>query len=256
MNTENITTSNKINSPPYTIIAQVYDEMMSHVKYNRWAKYIHAILKKENFEGSALLDIGCGTGEFLNQMRRYNYHLSGCDSSIDMSNVAGKKLPGLPIHIAALPYLQEIPENQYDVVVCLYDTINYMLHESDLIKSFQNIYRKLRTPGIFIFDVVTKSYCEQFFQNYSEKEVVEEGVAYSRESQFDALHNVQINHIQIFTPNGIFEEIHKQKIYDLQFILEVLMEKALFDRVSVLADFSFKKADENSGRVHFIANKQ
>lgn len=256
MNAENITAPTKTFSPPYTVLALVYDGMMSHVKYRRWAKYIHAILRRENFRGAALLDIGCGTGEFLNQMSRFNYELSGCDASIDMLNVARKKLPGLPLHIAELPLLQQLPENQYDISVCLYDTINYMLHESDLVKSFQSIYQKLRTPGIFIFDVVTKSYCEQFFQNYSEKEVIENGVAYSRESRFDAQHSIQTNYIQIFTADGVFEEIHSQKIYELQFILKVLKEETAFNQISVLADFSFKKADENSGRAHFIAKKQ
>jgi SAM-dependent methyltransferase len=254
--TENITTSNKISSPPYTVISKVYDEMMSHVKYKRWAKYIHTILKKENLGGGALLDVGCGTGEFLNQMNRYKYQLSGCDPSVDMANVARQKLPGLPIHIASLPTLKEIPENQYDVIVCLYDTINYLFDEPVLTESFQNICRKLKTPGIFIFDVVTKSYCGQFFQNYSEKEVVGENIAYSRNSQFDGLNNIQINYIQVLTPDGIFEEIHKQKIYDLQLIRDILIEKAPFESVYTSADFSFKKADENSGRVHFIAKKQ
>lgn len=255
MNTENVTAPTKINSPPYTILAQVYDGMMSHVKYKRWAKYIHAILKKENL-GGTLLDVGCGTGEFLSQMRRYHYQLSGCDASKDMVNVARKKLPGLPIHIDSLPSLKEIPENQYDVIVCLYDTINYLLEESDLLKSFQSIYRKLKTPGIFIFDVVTKSYCEQFFQNYSEKEVVEGNIAYSRNSHFDGLNNIQTNYIQVFTSDGIFEEIHKQKIYKLRLIQDIILEKTSFESVQTFADFSFKKGDENSGRVHFIAKKQ
>jgi ubiquinone/menaquinone biosynthesis C-methylase UbiE len=256
MNTENITAPAKIYSPPYTVLAQVYDEMMSHVKYKRWAKYIHAILKKENVAGGALLDVGCGTGEFLSQMSRYHYQLSGCDASLYMSNAARRKLPGLPIQISAMPSLKEIPENHYDIAVCLYDTVNYMLSESDLMESFQSIYRKLKTPGIFIFDVVTRSYCEQFFQNYTEKEVVKEEIAYSRNSQFNASNNIQINYIQIFTPDGIFEEVHKQRIYNLQSIRDILRLETPFQNVHALSDFSFKYADENSGRVHFIAKKQ
>lgn len=252
---ENVTAPARIYSPPYTILAQVYDGMMSHVKYKRWAKYIHAILKKEKFGGVGLLDIGCGTGEFLNQMSKYGYELSGCDASIDMLNIARKKLIELNMQVAALPLLMEIPENRYDIAVCLYDTINYIFDKSDLTESFKSIYRKLKAPGIFIFDVVTRSYCEQFFQNYTEKEVVRDNIAYSRNSHFDALNSVQTNYIQIFTPDGIFEEVHKQKIYKLQLIRDLLLQETSFQDVQTLSDFSFRNADENSGRVHFIAKK-
>jgi ubiquinone/menaquinone biosynthesis C-methylase UbiE len=255
MNTENVIAPVRVYSPPYTILAPVYDGMMSHVKYKRWAKYVHAILKKEKFDGTALLDVGCGTGEFLNHMSRYNYKLSGCDASADMLNIARKKLPDLPLQVTALPLLMEIPENRFNIAVCLYDTINYILDISDLVESFKSIYRKLKTPGVFIFDVVTRSYCEQFFQNYTEKEVVRENIAYSRNSQFDTLNNVQTNYIQVFTPDGIFEEVHKQKIYNLQLIRDLLVHETPFQNIQALSDFSFENADENSGRVHFIAKK-
>ncbi len=256
MSVEKITNLNKIYTPPYTVLATVFDEMMSRVRYKRWAKYVHRILKNENHKKGALLDVGCGTGEFLKYMLKYDYLLSGCDASIGMIEMAKKKLPQLQIHHSVLPCLKEIPKNNYDIVVCLFDTVNYLLDESELIESFQTIYCKMKAPGIFIFDVVTKSYCMQHFQNYLENEVVKKNIAYSRVSEFDANHSIQINYIRIFTQQGVFEEIHKQKIYDLQFLKELIIEKTPFHFVNMLDDFSLQQADQNSGRVHFISKKQ
>lgn len=255
MNAENISNLNKIFTPPYTILPKVYDEMMIHVNYKRWAKYVYTILKKEHFKNGTLLDIGCGTGEFIKQMQKYNYDLNGCDSSNEMIDIARKKLPHIDFHYSALPLLFEIPDNEYNIMLCLFDTMNYLQDESVLTNSLQNICQKIKSPGIFIFDVVTKSYCEQHFQNYSENEVLEKKTAYSRVSEFDTNHDVQINYIRIFTPNGIYEEIHKQKIYDLQLIKNIILKETSFNVINMLSDFSLEEADQNSGRVHFVLKK-
>ena len=255
MSVENISNLNKIFTPPYTIVAEVYDEMMTHVNYKRWAKYIRSILKNEKFKSGTLLDIGCGTGEFLKRIQKYNYKISGCDSSVEMIDQAKKKLPNIDIHHSALPLLQEIPENKFDILVCLFDTVNYLPDEAILTSSLQNIYLKIKSPGIFIFDVVTKSYCKQYFQNYQEDEVLAKTTAYSRVSEFDTNRNTQINYIRVYTPTGIFEEIHQQKIYDLQLIRNIILEKTEFEFINMLEDFSFQKANLNSGRVHFVLKK-
>lgn len=255
MTSENYTTQSVIFTPPYTMLAEVYDAMMSHVDYKRWAKYVRNILKRENCRDGLLFDLGCGTGEFLKRMRKYNYRLSGCDASFEMIDIARKKLPQIDFHNSALPLLAEIPPDSTDIIVCLFDTMNYLLDEKHLRSSLENIYQKLRSPGIFVFDVVTKSHCLNHFQNYSQNEVLESQIAYSRESQFDAVNDIQLNYIRIFTANGVFEEIHKQRIYDLQFLKQLIVEDSPFRLANTLGDFSFREGDQNSSRVHFILKK-
>lgn len=255
MSVENISNPKKIFTPPYTIIAKVYDEMMAHVNYKNWAKYIHSILRKQNFKNGTLLDIGCGTAELLKRMQKYDYDLNGCDSSNEMINIAQKKLPHINFTTSALPLLFEIPENEYNIMLCLFDTMNYLPNEGTLTNSFQSIYKKLKTPGIFIFDVVTNSYCKEYFQNYQENEVIAKKIAYSRISEFDTKHATQINYIRVYTNNSIFEEIHQQKIFDLQQIKNIIVNQTSFNLINMLDDFSFQKANPNSGRVHFILKK-
>lgn len=255
MATDNASPQTKIFTPPYSVLATIYDEMMSHVNYKRWAKYIFTILKREHFENGLLLDIGCGTGEFLKKMLKYKSSLRGCDPSVEMLEVAERKLPKIPFQCSGFPDLPAISPHKYDSIVCLFDTMNYLLSESEFKSSLNSVFRKLKSPGIFIFDVVTKLYCRQYFHNYVENNVVEKQVAYSRESTFDSILDMQINDIRIYTQQGVFEEVHKQKIYDLQFIRDLILEKTNFRLVEMLDDFSFQKADPHSGRVHFILKK-
>lgn len=255
MISENHITQSVVFTPPYTMLAEVYDAMMAHVDYKRWAKYIRAILKKESYRNGVLLDIGCGTGEFLRRMLKYKYHLTGCDASFEMIDVARKKLPRMRFHNSSLPQLAEIPHGTYDIIVCLFDTMNYLLDEPQIRRSLESIYQKLRSPGIFIFDVVTRSHCLSHFQNYTQNEVLESQIAYSRESEFDAANDIQLNYIRIFTANGVFEEIHKQRIHDLQSLKQLIVENSPFRLEKMLGDFSFQEGDQNSSRVHFILKK-
>lgn len=255
MDTDDFGTQTKIFTPLYTALAAIYDEMMSHVSYKRWARYIFSILRREHFEDGLLLDIGCGTGEFLKKMLKFRSGLHGCDPSIEMLEIAKKKLPGLEFRHTGFPDLEAIPPYKYDIVVCLFDTMNYLLGESELETSLNNVFQKLKSPGIFIFDVVTKSYCQQYFHNYVENEVVEKQIAYLRESTFDSILDMQINNIRIYTQQGVFEEVHKQKIYDIKFIQNLITDRTPFHLLEMLDDFSFHKADQHSGRVHFILKK-
>jgi SAM-dependent methyltransferase len=188
-------------------------------------------------------------------MQKYDYDLNGCDSSNEMLDIARKKLPHIDFTNSALPSLLEIPENEYNIILCLFDTMNYLPNENTLTNSFQNIYKKLKTPGIFIFDVVTNFYCKEYFQYYQENEVIAKKTAYSRISEFDSRHSTQINYIRVYTENSVFEEIHQQNIFDLQLIKNIILAKTGFHFINMFEDFSFQKANRNSGRVHFVLKK-
>lgn len=242
-------------TPPYSKLAIVFDEMMTNVNYRRWAKYILAILKKENFRNGKLLDIGCGTGQLLSRLIKTKYNLEGCDSSPEMLAAARKKLPGIRFIRASLPALDEIPSGKFDIMLCLFDTINYLMEPSALEQSFITIFEKLKRPGIFIFDVVTREHCEKYFQDLSETEIVKKQIAYSRDSFFDRKANIQNNIVRIYTPEGIFEEIHQQRIYNFQLIKEIISKCSDFQLSGCLEDFSFREATNKSSRIHFVLKK-
>lgn len=242
-------------APPYTMLAQIYDQIMLHVNYPRWARYINAILKAERFlPEMRFLDIGCGTGRFLEEMQRFGYHGDGCDPSDEMLEVARKRLPERFFFRDALPAAGQVAPGQYPVITCLYDTMNYILERSDFEQALATVFGKLTAPGLFVFDVVSEAHCKHYFQHYSDSEVLSKDIAYTRESFYEAKTRTQFNWIRIYTPEGIFEEVHQQRVYHYRDILEMIRRHSDF-KVKAYEEFTLSRANESSGRVHFVLLK-
>lgn len=241
--------------PPYTQLARVYEKMMAHVNYNQWAKYIYSIIQKFQWEEIRLLDIGCGTGRFLEELSRMPVQADGCDPSQEMLQVARGNIPGVRFFNDQLPDLKTVAENAYNVMTCLYDSMNYIWPERELMKSLATVYRKLKEPGLFIFDLVTDLNCREYFSDYSEREIIGDGLAYQRDCLYDRRHRLQRNYIKIFTADGVFEEVHVQKIYDIPVLIRKINFYTKFELFSVYDDFTFKPAHTSSTRVHFVLKK-
>lgn len=242
-------------APPYTMLAQIYDQIMLHVNYPRWARYIHALLKAERCRPEMpLLDIGCGTGRFLEEMQRFGYYGDGCDPSGEMLEVARKRLPERSFFRDALPAVEQVAPDHYPIITCLYDTMNYVLERSNFEQALAAVFHKLTSPGLFIFDVVSEAHCKHYFQHYSDSEVLSKDIAYTRESFYEASTQSQYNWIRIYTPEGIFEEVHHQRVYHYRDILEMIRQHSGF-AVKAYEEFTLSRANEGSGRVHFVLLK-
>jgi ubiquinone/menaquinone biosynthesis C-methylase UbiE len=244
-------------SLPYTALALVYDRMMMHVNYRKWASYVVSILKEENFwPGRKMLDLGCGTGRFLEEIKQFEQEAHGCDSSAEMLKIARKRLPETHFLQCSLPRIEEIPPNTYQIFTCLYDTMNYLLDRATFLQALLNIYEKLASPGIFIFDLVSETHCKHYFHDYRDSEVLSKTFAYSRESHYDSKEKFQYNWIQVFTDKGVYEEEHRQKIYDFRDIQELVLLHTDFAIRHPYHDFTFRRATSRSSRAHFVLKKE
>ncbi len=240
---------------PYTQMAAYYDKIMIHVNYPRWAHYVETIFRQQKFDfNEKLLDIGCGTGKFLAEMEKLEYNGDGCEPSQTMRAIAKNRLPKSTIYPCGLPQLSDIPVEEYSLMVCLYDTMNYLADETAFQQSLSSIYRKLKTPGIFIFDLVSEFHCKSYFKNYIDSEVLNENVAYSLESQYDSAKKIQYTWVRVYTPEGVFEEKHCQKIFDFDQVREII-KTTDFELINVYDEFSSDKATARTGRGHFVLKK-
>ena len=78
---------------PYEKLAVIYNHVMRHVEYRRWAKYIKKILSKYGPSNPTIMDVGCGTGEFIYQLSQLGLAADGSDPSPAMLKIAKKRNP-------------------------------------------------------------------------------------------------------------------------------------------------------------------
>jgi len=242
-------------SDPYATLAAIYDQVMQHVGYEHWARYIKKIIKNYSSFPTQILDIGCGTGEFIQEMRRLDIAVDGCDPSPAMLEIARRKNRLSNLWIDRLPTLNQVPPGRYQVMTCLYDTINYITSLEILEEALHRIYDLLPAEGIFVFDAVSEIFCQNYFDGFNERERIDSNFSYERNSYYDYANQCQINEFSIFTPRQVFKERHVQHIFSFSEIRSSIVEKTKFDLVAFYEDFTFFDAEEDSNRAHFILKK-
>ena len=161
----------------YTGFAQVYDIFMDDTPYGEWCENIVRILEKyrvpwragmggrddsaveQNLqqEYNSILDLGCGTGTLTQLLADRGYDMIGIDNAQEMLQIAMDKREASGLDILYL--LQDMREFELygtvGAVVCVCDSVNYLLEEEEIIKTFRLVNNYLFPGGIFLFDFNT-----------------------------------------------------------------------------------------------------
>ena len=160
---------------PYSSFSRIYDICMDNVPYDEWSAGLCGIMRKMNVpDGSIVTDLGCGTGEISRRLRDAGYDVIGIDVSEEMLMVAqdkeyerlddlyGENEPGNE-ETGRITYLcQDIRSFELygttAAVVSVCDTLNYLLTEDELVKTFRLVNNYLERDGVFIFDMKAPRY--------------------------------------------------------------------------------------------------
>jgi SAM-dependent methyltransferase len=95
----------------------------------------------------------------LKQLRP-TYKVTGLDLSPDMLQLAAAKLPGVRLIEADMRAFDL--EERFDVALCLFDSINHLLHFAEWKAVFARAHDHLNDGGIFIFDINTQRQLASF----------------------------------------------------------------------------------------------
>jgi len=240
--------------PPYTKLAPIYDYVMRHVDYERWADYVTLIFKIVQVDVKTILDIACGTGTLIRKLRERGYKAMGFDLSHEMIAVAKKKNQDVPLWRGDMRCFTS--KRRFDAVVCLFDSINYLMELKELGEVLRAVEEVLHKGGIFLFDISTERNSLKNFNNYYEKDR-KEGFSYVRRSYYDSRESIQYNDFTIsFQKEGWrkYREVHRQRVYSLREVEEEVNRSGL-ELKYVFEGFTFRGATENSYRAHFILQK-
>jgi len=244
---------------PYSILAFLYDRVMLHVDYRNWATYIDALVKKYSNPVGNIVDISCGTGTCCYYLNHLGYSVTGFDASKEMLKQARRKAQKKksPIYFGCAGMTALPLRMSANVVISLYDSINYLLYRTAWLACFKQVYHSLVPGGLFIFDVSTLYNSRTDFSNYIQNDKWDEG-SYHRRSWFEESEGLQINEFEIRLadhPGILWVERHIQKIRSIAEIIH-LIEHSNFTLVHAFKDFTFDSYSEGCERIHFVLEKQ
>ena len=147
-----------------------YDEMARSRFANAFSYGRHKIdvlldaVLKEQQPGARILDVGCGTGEYIRRANELGFKASGLEPAEAMRTVAINKNPGAPIVSGVateLPY----PDESFDLVICI-EVLRY-LDQSDVQQALRELRRILRPGGTMFLTMVNRYALDGFYLHYS-----------------------------------------------------------------------------------------
>jgi len=140
----------------YERFGEFYDAIMG----DRWAaaEQVLQFIRAAKPDAKNVLELGCGTGSILKRLQDA-YEVSGLDISGKMLSVARKKVPRSRL------FQQDMVDfridGRFDVIFCVFDSINHVKRFSDWKKVFTAVRRHLSPGGCFIFDINTQRKLER-----------------------------------------------------------------------------------------------
>lgn len=104
------------------------------------------------------LDAGCGVGLHSIILSRFGVDVLGIDISASMVEKAKKlsQMLGVPAKFEVLDFsaIKDKYREEFDLVLCLGNTLPHLLNEKDLLVALRNFYNALRDNGVLILQVL------------------------------------------------------------------------------------------------------
>lgn len=268
----------------YTDFAGVYDIFMDDTPYEVWADFLASLIEKYGIsvpqapstamgernaghmeaalisERNLVLDLGCGTGTLTELLYQKGYDMIGVDYSEDMLNIALAKKEKTGSQILYL--CQDMREldlySTVGTVVCVCDSVNYLLEDEEVEDTFSLIHNYLYPGGLFIFDFNTVYKYEKIIGDTTIAEN-REACSFIWENYYHEEERINEYDLTIFAKedSGLFRrfsETHFQRGYTLS-EMTAFVKKAGMEVVLVLDADTHKAPGEDSERIYVVARE-
>lgn len=229
----------------YSVISKYYDLAMGDRSKvtNRIEKYIQEYVPS----ATSVLDLATGTGAVTAPLSS-KYKVVGVDNSREMLDIAKKQYP-------SIRYLQEdICElslgQKFDVVLCLFDSINHLNNKSEWGKLFQVAKQHLNDGGVFIFDLNTVEKLDYISNQNPHVRSVEGDYLITSVSKDSTYYFWQLQIFRKIIGSIYIRNVDciKEQSYSLEYIAEEL--KKVFKEIK--HDVSSTLPDGSPARVYFL----
>ncbi len=235
--------------PPYSALADVYDEIMQDVPYDAWCDFVRRELAQRGWRGRRLLDLGCGTGRAGEPYRRHGFDVLGVDPAEAMVRAARRRDPSGRYLVGDARTL-DLGE-RFDLVIAVFDALNNLTGDGELRQACERVAAHLVPGGAFAFDVNTSVGLQALWEDD-----VAEGwagdVYYRWEHSWDPARQRARVVAYCRGPRGAFVEHHEERPFEPAEV-EAALRAAGFVSVDVVAYPDGERAEDDAPRVWAIA---
>jgi SAM-dependent methyltransferase len=248
------------------------------------SQYLGEVLARHPVAGRHALDLACGTGTLALILADQGWKVIGLDSSAAMLAQARAKAANVAT-AGRVTFVQGdmrdcIPTNDqrpttnesvatfgrssfvvrrssFDLVTCVYDSLNYLLDERELAACFGAAARALAPGGLFVIDMNTRYFLEH---DWGTCDVIEQpGFIQIEQSYFDAATDCSTMALTGFvgddeTGYRRFDETHIERAYGPETV-EQLLRAAGLDVEGAYDCFTFQPVAERTQRIAWVARK-
>lgn len=132
--------------------AQYYDLMFTSrgKDFAHEAQSLVALIASRTSEHGTLLDVACGTGAHLEHLAGAFDHVEGLDSSADMREVAGRRLPDVTLHDGDMRTFNL--HEQFDAVTCMGNAVGELASTAELDQAMANMAGHLSPGGVLVVE--------------------------------------------------------------------------------------------------------
>ena len=139
---------------------QFYAENSANLaeQYNSCSGGISAYFAEAFSPGMKILDIGCGSGRDLCELRKMGYDAYGVDACKEFVDLVNENLCSSVVSLATLPELANIVDKSYDGILC--SAVLMHLPEEELFDASFAIRRVLKEHGRLLLSIPLHDICE------------------------------------------------------------------------------------------------
>ena len=171
-----------------------------------------------------ILDVCCGTGNIAGFLYSKGHMVKGIDGSQVMLDYAKTNVP--EASFTCLDARDFLFNQEFDVITCLFDSVNHLTNEEDVQKLFRNTYNSLKKNGIFIFDANSLESCLNVSNSGFSR--VEEKEAFILTASFNPSSQTSVFQMTVFVlekGSWIRQDITiYEKYYSPEFLIKNLKE--------------------------------
>lgn len=251
-----------IQKPEYSKLAEIYDAVMQEVNYDFWADFLDALMLQHHPNPETVMELACGTGSLALSLDELEcYDIWGTDKSESMIIKARQKNKKrmCSVNFSVMNFLDISIDRTFDVVLCVFDSINYLQEPKQVLRFLLQCQKLLEPQSLLIFDFTTPiNSIEAIDYLHNEEGLTDSNYRFIRSSTYDEEEQVHVNTFEIEqlaedqqTIEGEFIEVHRQKIYTLKQMLDIIDQTA-YNIVAKYNDFEFEEADKESLRITMV----